>query len=242
MHPPEIQNAEGERLACSFVPGDPKRRDIVVIGHGLTSDKERPWSEGLSECLRQRGIASLRIAFSGNGQSEGSFLKSNITKEVADLGSVLEALEDWNVSYVGHSMGGAVGLLRAVKDPRIKTLVSLAAITHTADFFKRLFGDLELGSSLLGKAHCPLGEDLRTDLLSIGSTLPQASTLNIPWLIVHGSEDEIVRVQDSVDLSEAADGRAELSILEGVDHSFSAEGLPAMLERVAPWIEQALAR
>ncbi|MFT7671360.1 MAG: pimeloyl-ACP methyl ester carboxylesterase [Planctomycetota bacterium] len=242
MDPPEIRNAEGERLACSFVPGEPGRRDIVVIGHGLTSDKERPWSEGLSDSLRRRGIASLRIAFSGNGDSEGSFLKSNITKEVCDLGSVLDALDPWKVSYVGHSMGGAVGLLRAASDPRIGALVSLAAITHTTDFFKRLFGDQELGSPMLGKPHCLLGEDLRTDLLSIGSTLQQASTLSIPWLIVHGSADEIVPVQDSVDLNMAANGPAELTVLDTVDHSFSADGLASMLERVTPWLERTMAR
>ncbi|MFT5200485.1 MAG: putative alpha/beta-fold hydrolase, partial [Planctomycetota bacterium] len=55
-----IHNAHGERIAFTFVPGQSDRRDIVVIGHGLTSDKERPWSVGLSNALRERGIASLR--------------------------------------------------------------------------------------------------------------------------------------------------------------------------------------
>ena len=38
-------------------------------------------------------VASIRIAFSGNGASEGEFLESNITKEIEDLGSVIDMLE-----------------------------------------------------------------------------------------------------------------------------------------------------
>ena len=72
----ELHNASGERLAFSFVPGSDDSRDIVVMGHGVTSDKDRPWSCGLSEALASAGVASLRIAFSGNGESEGSFADS----------------------------------------------------------------------------------------------------------------------------------------------------------------------
>jgi len=35
-------------------------------------------------------------------------------------------LSGYTVCYVGHSMGGAVGVLRASRDQRIKFLVSLA--------------------------------------------------------------------------------------------------------------------
>ena len=240
MIPNEIRNAQGERLAFTFVPGASDVRNLVVIGHGLTSDKERPWSEGLSLRLQERGIPSLRIAWSGNGESEGSFPDSTISKEVKDLGSVLDALPGWNISYIGHSMGGAVGLLRAAQDARICGLVSLAAITHSAAFFDRLFGDLPLGEPLLDKPHCPLGEALGADMRAIGTTLGFASSVRIPWLIVHGVEDDVVPAQDSVDLHGAAPAEAQLVLLEGVDHSFTADGLPQMLDAVVPWLVQTL--
>jgi pimeloyl-ACP methyl ester carboxylesterase len=231
-----IHNAHGERIAFTFVPGQSDRRDIVVIGHGLTSDKERPWSVGLSNALRERGIASLRISFSGNGESGGDFLDSTITKEVEDLGSVLDALPQWNVSYVGHSMGGAVGLLRAAKDQRIRNLVSLAAITHSAEFFQHMFGQLGLGVPLLGKAQCPLGQPLRADLLANQPTLEAARSITVPWLVVHGSSDVVVPVQHSIDLNAAANGQAEFVLLEGADHSFTQVGLGKLLETVIPWL------
>ncbi|MCB9916242.1 MAG: hypothetical protein H6828_14025, partial [Planctomycetes bacterium] len=40
-----IENAWGERLACTWTAGPHDASPVVVIGHGLTSDRERPWSQ-----------------------------------------------------------------------------------------------------------------------------------------------------------------------------------------------------
>ena len=115
----EIRNRSGERLAYTWTPGDDDDC-VVVIGHGLTSQHDRPWLIAVSEALHAAGIASLRFAFAGNGESEGEFSRATITKEVEDLGCVLDALGDRRIAYAGHSMGGAVGTLRTADDPRIR--------------------------------------------------------------------------------------------------------------------------
>jgi hypothetical protein len=235
MIPDPLRNAQGERLATTFVPGRAGDRELVVIGHGLTSDKDRPWSEGLSRRLQQAGIASLRLAFSGNGDSEGRFEDSNITKEVADLRAVLAALPEWRTAYVGHSLGGAVGVVCAAGDPRLRALVTLAAVTHCAEWVEHLFGRLAFGSPLLDKPRCPYGPALKADLLAIGSTAEYAPQVAVPWLIVHGTQDEVVPIEHSLDLCAAA-REAQLVRLEGVDHSFTGAGLDAMLAAVVPWL------
>ena len=239
-----IENSAGERLAFTLTPGRPNGDEIVVLGHGLTSDKERPWSEALAIGLAREGIASIRIAFSGNGESEGAFLESTITKEVADLGAVLDALHErgGNVSYVGHSMGGAVGLLRAAMDPRIRNLVSLAPITHAEEFVRRMFGHLRHGDPMLDKDHCPYGPALERDLLAWGSLATKASEVTVPWLVVHGTEDDIVPVRHSIDLHAAAPDALELVKLQGVDHSFSGAGLDQMTRVVLPWLRSRVMR
>ena len=236
MIPEAIRNPCGERLALAFTPGAPERRDLFVLGHGVTSDKDRPWSEGIAAALESAGVASLRIAFSGNGASEGKFVDSTITKEALDLGSVLDAFPEWRIGYVGHSMGGAVGLLRASEDRRIKSLVSLAAVTHTAEFVQRMFGHLTHGDFMLEKPHCPYGPALESDLMALGSLADKAESIRVPWLIVHGSDDDVVPPQHSRDLHAAAPTRSELVELAGVDHSFTGVGLPRMIELVVPWL------
>jgi uncharacterized protein len=240
MIPEEIHNQVGERLAYSFVPGSPVQNELVVIGHGLTSDKDRPWSEALSTELQQQGIPSLRVAFSGNGESEGDFIDSNITKEVDDLRSVLDALPGQRIAYVGHSMGGAVGLLAAKADPRLLALVSLAAVTHTKEFVERMFGHLLPGEPMLDKPHCPFGATLRDDLVHIESICSLAPNILVPWLIVHGSADEVVPEQHSIDLHQAATPATELVLMEDIDHSFSGPGLKKLTEIVVPWLTRAL--
>ena len=232
----EIHNGQGERLATTFTAGGTDSNAIVVIGHGLTSDRTRPWSVALSAALASRGIASLRVAFSGNGDSEGSFVDSTPSKEVADLGAVLDRLEGRRVAYVGHSMGALVGCLRAAVDDRIRALVSLAGMVHSAEFFMRLFADLEPGEVLLDKPGKPLGIALRDDLLAIDSALPRASAVSVPWLLVHGDADDVVPIGHSRDVAAALGKRVHLIELDGVDHSFTGVETPCMEQHVAPWL------
>src|SRR6187551_643580 len=154
MHdgPNAIRNRAGERLDFEYHPGAEGAGPVVVIGHGVTGHKDRPFLVALAEGLAASGIAALRISFAGNAGSEGRFEDANISKEVEDLGAVLDALPGRAIAYAGHSMGGAVGVLRAARDPRIRALVSLAAIVHTRTFLDRAFGDLTPGAGLmLGK-------------------------------------------------------------------------------------------
>ena len=241
---PLIRNPSGERLACSWVAGDPDSTACVVLGHGLTSDRERPWSQALSDALAGQGIASVRVAFSGNGDSEGRFENSTITKEVADLGALLDALAGRGrspLAYVGHSMGAAVGVLRASRDDRIQALVSLAGMVHTAEFVERLFGQLEPGDPMLDKPHCPFGLALRDDLTRIGSVADDAASLRVPWLLVHGTADDVVHPGDSRDAHTRAPSTAQLVELDAVDHSFTGDGLTPMVDVVVPWLVERLA-
>ena len=164
----EIRNEHGERLDYSFHEGKGDR--IVVIGHGVTGNKDRPALVALAEGLAAVGISALRFSFSGNGGSEGEFTDSTITKEVADLGSVIDGLDGYNVCYVGHSMGGAVGVLRTATDERIQALVSLAGMVHTKAFAEREFGDATPDEGFMwDEPDCPLSQAYVDDMATIDS-------------------------------------------------------------------------
>lgn len=240
MNAPEIRNAFGERLDHTFVAGRPGRSDVVVIVHGVTSQRGRPWAMDLAAGLTAAEIAVVQFSFSGNGASEGRFEDATPTKEMGDLGSVLDAFPGFRVVCVGHSMGGAIGLLRAGMDPRIAALVSLAGMFHVHDFMRRHFGKLGAGDPMLGKPACPWNRNLEEDARRIGSLTEVARGIRIPWLLVHGTTDELVPLQDSVDARAAAGGRPELISIEAADHSFSGAH-PALVEAVVPWIDRQFA-
>ena len=101
----EIRNREGEKIDYSLHANNERSDFIVIIGHGVTGNKDRPFILELAKGLEMASIPTLRISFTGNGDSEGSFADCTISKETEDLGSVLDAVGDRKICYIGHSMG-----------------------------------------------------------------------------------------------------------------------------------------
>lgn len=231
-----IRNAHGERLDYTFHPGAREDGPIFVLGHGVTGHKDRPFLIALAEGLARAGIAVLRVSFSGNAASEGRFADSNISKEVEDLGAVFDALPNRVIGYAGHSMGGAVGVMRASRDPRIRYLVSLAAIVHTRAFVERAFGQLEPGSGLMfGKPGCVLSQAYLDDLRAIDSVLDRAEQITVPWLFVHGARDPLVPISDTHDAFARTRASKQLVVLDEADHVFEPGHTPHMVAAVTEW-------
>ena len=238
----EIKNGHGERLDYAFHEGERGAKNIVVLGHGVTGNKDRPFIVALAEGLAAVGIPALRFSFSGNGTSEGRFIHSTISKEVDDLCVVLDRLKDYAICYVGHSMGGAVGVLRASEDSRIQLLVSLAGMVHTKAFAQREFGDVTPDEGFMwDEPDCPLSQVYMDDLTQINTVVDRAPQITVPWLLVHGDEDDVVPIEDSHDILERVDGQAQLITLEGASHVFSDEYTPVMVEKVVAWLKTQLA-
>ena len=242
-----IHNQDGERLDTAFHPGADGARDLLVIGHGVTANKDRPFLVALAEAVSQAGIAVLRVSFAGNGDSEGRFEDATITKEVEDLGAVLDAVQaddaNWRIGYAGHSMGGAVGVLRAHRDPRITALISLAGMVHCHEFAQRKFGDQEPGASFMwDKPDCPLSQTYMDDMAALDTVVEKGRDIRIPWLLVHGDADTVVPIRDASDIVGVAPPSAQLIELPGADHVFSDDGTPQMVAVVVPWLQQTWGR
>lgn len=233
----EIRNREGERIDHSFHPGS--RADaLVILGHGVTGNKDRPMLVAIAEGLAAHGWPCLRISFSGNGESEGNFRDSCITKEIGDLQAVLDAVpDDAKVAYAGHSMGGAVGVLCAARDLRIRALISLAGMTHTGAFVEREFSDAIPDEGFMWEDEkCPLSRTYVEDLQHIGSTISAAEAVTQPWLLIHGDADDIVPVQDGRDAFEAATSEKQWLEISGAGHSFNETSYPLVVETVNEWL------
>ncbi len=235
----DIRNSQGERLDYSFHQGEKDSKCIVVLGHGVTGNKDRPQIVALANGLAAAGIPALRFSFSGNAGSEGNFVDSTISKEVEDLGSVLDALSDYSVCYVGHSMGGAVGVLRASQDNRIRLLVSLAGMVHTEAFAQREFSDVTPDEGFMwDEPECPLSSAYMNEMAQINSVVDHAPRITVPWLLVHGAEDDGVPIEDSREIFENANEPKQLIELEGADHVFSDESTSAMVNSVVDWVQE----
>ena len=234
----EIRNRQGECIDYSYHAGKGGDK-LAVIGHGVTGNKDRPFVVALAAGLAAAGIPTLRLSFAGNGDSGGRFQDATVTKEVDDLGAVLDAVGDRSICYIGHSMGGAVGVLRASTDERIRYLVSLAGMVHTDAFSQREFGDETPDAGCMWEDDdCPLSQAYMDDMASIHSVVDRADDIAVPWLFVHGTVDDVVPPQDTRDIMARAGGPTELLELAGADHVFSEVSTAPMVSGVVAWVSR----
>lgn len=232
-------NSQQEPLDFTFHPGT-RENALVILGHGVTGNKDRPLLVALADALAASGWPCLRLSFSGNGSSGGTFQDATITKEVADLQSVLEKIPpQTKIAYIGHSMGGAVGLLTAVREEKICVLVSLAGMIFTADFYQREFGTLAPDHDCMWEEEsCPLSQAFADDLLAHKDLLDAAAAVEVPWLLIHGTADDVVPALDS----EAAFAAATVAdkkyfSLENAGHSFDETTYPLIATEIKAWLD-----
>jgi len=234
----EIRNQQGEKIDYSVHAGESRSDFIAIVGHGVTGNKDRPFILALAEGLEAAGIPTLRMSFAGNGGSEGRFVDSTISKETEDLGSVIDAVGERKICYIGHSMGGAVGVKRTSSDSRIGALVSLAGMVHTQEFAQREFGEENPDDGCMWEEEsCPLSSAYMNDMATLNSLADLGAQISVPWLLVHGTEDDVVPIVDSNDIIAKATNDPEFFEIAGADHVFSDAALPVMVAKVVEWVK-----
>lgn len=240
-----FKNRHGEILHTVSTKGKSgAHRDsvLVLLGHGVTGNLDRPVVTETAQALNDAGYDTLRLSFSGNGQSEGAFTESTISKEVEDLLSIIDQVSEHyrKLIYIGHSMGAAVGVLAAAQDDRIQALVSLAGMVETRTFAMTEFGQETPDQGLMwDEPDCPLSSAFMEDLCeTVVSVLPQAAQLSIPWLLVHGTADDVVLPKDSEAVKALKGDAVTLIRIDHADHSFSEpEHRSAQTKAVVDWLK-----
>ena len=236
----EIRNALGEKIDYGFSEGNGQFSDwIVLLGHGVTGNRNRPVIADTAKELNQTGFSVLTFSFSGNGESGGDFRDSCVSKGVEDLKAVMDAVGDKKIAYIGHSMGSAIGVLTAAQDNRIKCLVSLAGMVDTKKFAETEFGDETPDQGCMWEEKsCPLSKAFMTDLCeTVGSVIEETDHVNAPWLLLHGSADDVVLPQDSEDVKARLGDRVDHVTIAGADHSFN-DHRQQQLEAVVDWLKK----
>ena len=239
-----IKNSFGETLDYTFTAGAKSCRDekwLVILGHGVTGNKDRPVITDTAKAINEAGFDTLAFSFAGNGDSEGDFREATITKEVGDLDAVINAVSEAypKIAYIGHSMGGAVGVIQATRDDRIKALISIAGMIDTKAFAIAEFGDETPDEGLMWEEeNCPLSAAFMDDLCqTIGTVEPLVDRVEARWLLVHGTADDVVLPKDTERVKTRKGNAVDVVFVEGADHSFNESAHKAQLtETIVKWL------
>lgn len=137
----EIENVKGFILRGYLEqPEDAKK--IVVMLHGFTGNKteHNGHFRNLARLLAKQGVASLRMDYHGNGESDGEFYDFEFEGAVDDAQRMIEFahnLEGIEEVYVlGFSFGGAVASL-VVNDGNCDKLVLISAAANMPELAER---------------------------------------------------------------------------------------------------------
>jgi alpha-beta hydrolase superfamily lysophospholipase len=243
-----LPGALGEILVDVRAAGRASARPAVVIMHGFKGFKDWGMFPPLADRLSRAGFTAVSFNASGSGVDEsGEFVwperfgHNTFSAELSDLGQVVNALAlgalstapPSRVGLMGHSRGGGVAVLQAARDPRVRALVTWAAISSVERWTApaelaawRERGRMDVVNARTGQV-LPLYLDVLADLdrnkagsLDIARA---AGTLEVPWLLIHGTGDTSVSIDEAEALAAVARPKAfRLVRLEGAGHTFGA--------------------
>ncbi len=244
-----------------------KDKPVLLFCHGYKGFKDWGAWNLMAEEFAKNGFLFIKFNFAFNGGTLeepidfpdlDAFGENTYTKELDDLKVLIDWISSEGFPYadlvdlsrftlMGHSRGGGIVVIKAAEDQRIQKLISLAAVSDFGDRFPKgeeLEAWRQKGISYIEnsrtKQKMPHLFDFYEDFkeneerLTISSS---AQKLNIPYLIVHGTADPTVDVENAYELNEWAK-QSELFLLEGSDHVFGAshpwerEELPAAMKEI----------
>ena len=229
-----FEGSTGAELAAVFHPADPvgpggAARGSLLVVHCFTCSKDLHTMSRLARGLAANGFAVLRFDFTGLGESGGDFADTTLSTDVGDLGRALACLREHGPApygLVGHSMGGAAGLLAAVGLPALRSLAVLGA-PCTTEHIRELLPAVEPvrdygpGSAppqvRIGERSFPISPAFMDDLAR-HEVERRVAELGRPLLVLHGLEDRVVPVEHGERLFAAASQPKAFVPLLGADH------------------------
>jgi uncharacterized protein len=255
-----IPGVLGDVLVDVRAAGRESPRPAVVVVHGFKGFKDWGLWPTFAERLARAGFSAVTLNLSGSGVDDtGEFVfperfgHNTFSAELQDLRRVMDTLvagrlgvaAPASVGLLGHSRGGGISVLHAASDARIRALVTWAAIATVQRWPAgeraawRAAGVSQVKNARTGQI-LPQYPDVLDDIESNAAMLDieaAAGRIAIPWLIVHGTEDEAVPLLEGERLAGAAPpGSSRFEPVDGAGHTFGAahpwRGAAPELERV----------
>lgn len=236
-------------LADIFYTNNKLQKPIIIFCHGYKGFKDWGAWDLVAEAFANAGFFFIKFNFSHNGGTTKqpidfpdleAFGNNNYIKELDDL----ETIIDWatspdfkfenemntsNISLIGHSRGGGIVTIKAAEDKRITKLITWAGVSDYKNRFpkgevfeywkKNGIMYIENGRT---KQQMPHYFQFYTSFIENEDRLTIVNAvkkIKIPHLIVHGTGDPTVDVQESKNIH-AWSVNSQLFIVEGADHIF----------------------
>lgn len=230
-YPPQRQPYE-ERAE----EGKVSRVPLTIICHGFVGSRigvDRLFVNAARR-LANDGHLVLRFDYAGCGESTGEYGALGIdamieqTQAILDYALQCSDVDPQRVTLIGHSLGGAVALLTAVRDPRIKRLALWSPVAYPFNDIVNILGRDRYDEAVKTGRTEYLGYSFTPAYFeALGKHQPfqEAPKFQGDVLLIHGTSDDVIPADYSFLYQKVfwmrSDGQCDKEIIFQADHTYS---------------------
>ena len=210
-----------------------KSRITIVFFHGFMSDMIGAKPNAIQKFCKKQKLSFLKFEYSGHGRSSGKFIDGNISKWTSDAKQLIRSKikKDKNLIFIGSSMGSWIALnLFPIFKKKIKGFIG---ISSAPEFLEKLMWkkfNNKIKKTIMTKKiyyleHGEFTYPLTKQLILDGrknKVLNNKINLNIPIVLFHGTNDEVVPLNFSKKILKIfKKSKKKLIKIKNGDHSLS---------------------
>jgi len=211
-----------------------KKSDItIVFFHGFMSDMVGKKPNAIQKFCREKNVNFLKFEYSGHGKSTGKFLEGNISKWTKEAKELIKSKTKNNkkLIFIGSSMGSWIALnLFSIFKKKLKGFIGIASAPEFLEElmwkkFSRKVKNIILSKKIYylqnGEFTYPITKQLIFDGKK-NKVLNNKINLNIPIILFHGTNDEVVPLNFSKKILKVCKkSEKKLIKIKNGDHSLS---------------------
>ena len=221
-----IRSFDKLRLAAEFLPAQGAKGTIIMV-HGYRSSAERDFACIMRDYY-ERGYNLLLVHQRAHGLSEGKYITYGVkeSRDVTDWARWVEGHLGENVDIFldGVSMGATTVLMASGLHlpSNVRGIIADCGFTSAREIFKHV---------MKTKYHAPgfpvIGIADRISRKKAGFSFKECDTRKalarsrVPVLFVHGTSDEFVPVNMTIENYEACNAAKEILLIEEAGHALS---------------------
>lgn len=211
-----------------------KKQPAIIFLNGFLDTKEERVKKEIANELMKAGFVTARFDYTyGFGAGSGDQAKYTLSNAVEDTERVLDHVSrrgyvnPEKILLIGHCFGGMAAILMAAFDERVKGVIAISTPYSFEETRVTRIESREMSRIRLKRYfHLYLDDkekEVRFDysFFEDGNKKDMARAvrnLRQPTLLIHGSNDESIPLEDVQEIADRAPGLKAFNIIEGMSH------------------------